>query len=145
MAESVVRLTEAPIELEPLVASLAAPAHGGVVTFLGVVRDHHAGRLVTGIHYHAYAAMAEREMSVIVAEVEQHWPVRVALRHRVGAVAVGEVAVAVVVAGAHREEAFSACRRVIDEVKRRVPIWKHERYADGTTAWVDPTAGEGST
>ncbi|HPF60817.1 MAG: molybdenum cofactor biosynthesis protein MoaE [Gemmatimonadetes bacterium] len=116
------------------------PGHGGVVSFQGVVRNLHDGRLVTGIEYVAYEEMAEREAALIVREAEARWPVRVTLRHRLGALNVGEVAVVVVIAAAHRGEAFTACRWVIDEVKRRVPIWKHESYADGSSAWVDPTA-----
>jgi molybdopterin synthase catalytic subunit len=71
-----------------------------------------------------------------VEETERRWPVRVALRHRIGLLAIGEAAVAIAVAGAHRDEAFAACRHVIEELKRRVPIWKRERYADGTVEWV---------
>ena len=88
--------------------------------------------------------MAEGECSRIVAEAEGAWPVRIALAHRVGELAVGDVAMIVVAAGGHREEAFAACRWTVDEVKRRVPIWKRETYADGSVAWVDPTAPGGT-
>jgi molybdopterin synthase catalytic subunit len=84
--------------------------------------------------------MAEAECGRIVAEAEGRWRVAVALRHRVGSLAIGDTAVAVVAASSHRDEAFIACRYVIEEVKRRVPVWKREFYADGTDAWVDPTA-----
>ena len=87
--------------------------------------------------------MAERICQEVVSEAEGRWPVTVALAHRIGKLNVGDDAVAVVVAAAHRGEAFDACRWVIEEVKRRVPIWKREIYADGTEAWVDPTAPEG--
>lgn len=113
------------------------------MTFTGTVRDEHAGRSVTGLAYSAYDAMAEAECDAVLSEAESRWPVSVALAHRLGALEVGDVAVAVVVAGGHRDEAFEACRWVIDEVKRRVPIWKRERYADGSVAWVDPTAPDG--
>jgi molybdopterin synthase catalytic subunit len=83
--------------------------------------------------------MAVAECSRIVAEAEARWRVAVALSHRVGSLAIGDTAVAVAAASAHRDEAFAACRYVIEEVKRRVPIWKREFYADGTAAWVDPT------
>lgn len=136
-------LVEAPIALEPLVELVTDPARGGVASFQGVVRDHHEGRRVTAISYSAYPAMAEAECARIVAEAEQRWPCRVAVRHRIGDLGVGDVAVAIVAAAAHREEAFAACRFLIEEVKRRVPIWKRERYADGTEAWVDPTAPGG--
>jgi molybdopterin synthase catalytic subunit len=84
--------------------------------------------------------MAEAECARIVAEAESRWQVAVALSHRVGSLAVGDTAVAVAAASAHREAAFAACRYVIEEVKRRVPVWKREYYADGTVIWVDPTA-----
>jgi molybdopterin synthase catalytic subunit len=133
-------LSRDPIELAPLLASVESPTRGGIATFLGLVRDHHEGRAVLGLDYSAYGAMAEAECARIVAEAEAHWHVAVALRHRIGSLAIGETAVAVMASSAHRAEAFAACRYVIEEVKRRVPIWKREHYADGTVAWVDPTA-----
>jgi molybdopterin synthase catalytic subunit len=136
-------LTRSPIELGVLIQSISAPFHGGVASFVGVVRDHHAGRPVVELEYTAYEPMAEAVAAEIVAAAEARWPVRVALAHRVGRLGIGDVAVAVVAAGAHRDEAFGACRHVIEEVKRRLPIWKRERYADGTEAWVDPTAPGG--
>jgi molybdopterin synthase catalytic subunit len=139
----VAHLVRDPIVLESLVATVAAPERGGCVSFVGQVRDHHAGRAVVGLEYSAYEPMAETVAAAIVSEACERWPVRVALRHRLGALAVGDSAVAVVAAGGHREEAFAACRYVIEEVKRRLPIWKRERYADGTEAWVDPTAESG--
>ncbi|MGQ0703817.1 MAG: molybdenum cofactor biosynthesis protein MoaE [Gemmatimonadales bacterium] len=138
-------LTRAPIDLASVVASVAGRDRGGIATFLGLVRNHHQGRAVHGIEYTAYEPMAEAECERIVQEARTRWPVDLALAHRLGELAVGDVAVAVVAAGAHRDEAFAACRHVIEEVKRRVPIWKRERYADGTEEWVDPTtAGVGS-
>jgi molybdopterin synthase catalytic subunit len=132
-------VTDQPIDLAGLQGMVEGPARGGVVTFLGVVRDHQAGRTVLALEYSAYGPMAEREMAAIVAEAEGRWPVAVAARHRIGPLAIGDAAVAVVAAGGHRDEAFAACRFVIEAIKRRVPIWKRERYADGTEAWVDPT------
>jgi len=133
-------LTSNPIELAPLFASVQSPARGGLSVFLGLVRDHHDGRAVVRLDYSAYGPMAEAECARIVAEAEERWEVAVALRHRVGSLPVGDTAVAVVVASAHRGDAFAACRHVIEEVKRRVPIWKREHYADGAVTWVDPTA-----
>ena len=133
-------VTAEPIELAPLIAAVQAPERGGVASFLGLVRNHHGGREVLRLEYSAYAPMAEAECARIVAEAAGRWQVAVALRHRVGSLAVGDVAVAAAAASAHREEAFAACRYVIEEVKRRVPIWKRESYADGTEVWVDPTA-----
>ena len=132
-------LTRAPIDLGALVAAVAGPERGGLASFLGTVRNHHEGRPVQGIEYTAYEPMAEAECQRIVGEAHARWPVRTALQHRLGALMVGDVAVLVVAAGAHREEAFSACRYIIEELKRRVPIWKRERYADGTEEWVDST------
>lgn len=137
-------LVERPISLEPLLAAVSTPDRGGVATFLGLVRDHHAGRKVLRLEYSAYGPMAEAECRAIVTEAAGMWPVAVALEHRVGALGVGDAAVAVVAAGSHRDAAFEACRWVIDEVKRRAPIWKKEFYADGSVAWVDPTAPGGT-
>jgi molybdopterin synthase catalytic subunit len=132
----VVFLTESPLDLPALVAEVAADDRGGIASFLGTVRDHHQGRAVQALEYSAYAPMAEAECARILDETERRWPVRVALRHRVGLLEIGDAAVAIAVAGAHRDEAFAACRYVIEEVKRRVPIWKRERYADGSVEWV---------
>ena len=129
-------LTGTPLDLAELMAEVAAPDRGGIAAFVGTVRDHHQGRTVLELEYSAYAAMAEAECGRIVEETERQWPVRVALRHRIGGLAIGDAAVAIAVAGAHRDEAFAACRHVIEEVKRRVPIWKRERYADGAVEWV---------
>jgi molybdopterin synthase catalytic subunit len=133
-------LTSDPVQLAPLLTSVQSPARGGLSLFLGQVRDHHEGRPVVRLDYSAYGPMAEAECALIVAEAERRWDVAVALRHRLGSLAVGDTAVAVVVASSHRADAFAACRHVIEEVKRRVPIWKREHYADGTVTWVDPTA-----
>jgi molybdopterin synthase catalytic subunit len=129
-------LAGSPIDLNALTARVEAPERGAVASFLGLVRDHHGGRKVARLEYSAYAPMAEAECARIVAEAEARWPVRIALAHRVGALAIGDAAVAIAAGAAHREEAFAACRFVIEEVKRRVPIWKKEFYADGTIEWV---------
>jgi molybdopterin synthase catalytic subunit len=137
------RLTFQPIDPAELIAMVQAPDRGGIALFLGTVRDHHGGRSVVELEYSAYHPMAEQVMEAIVVEAEATWPVRVALRHRLGVLAIGDTAVLVAAAGGHRDEALAACRYLIEEVKRRVPIWKRERYADGTEAWVDPTAAGG--
>ena len=133
-------MTAQPITLGALVAEVSAPERGGIATFLGLVRNHHGGRPVLRLDYSAYEPMADAECGRIVAEAEARWQVVVALQHRIGPLAIGETAVAIAAASAHREDAFAACRYVIEEVKRRVPIWKREYYADGTVGWVDPTA-----
>jgi len=129
-------LIEAPLDLTRLVARVRGADRGGIASFLGVVRSHHQGREVIRLSYSAYPEMAEAECARIVAEAETRWPVQVALEHRLGTLEIGDAAVAVVAAGAHREEAFAACRHVIEELKRRVPIWKREEFADGSLDWV---------
>jgi molybdopterin synthase catalytic subunit len=133
-------LTRESLDLGRLVAAVTAPDRGGVATFLGLVRDHQEGRGVLRLEYSAYEPMAAAESARIVAEAEARWPVRVAVMHRLGPLTIGEAAVAVAAASAHRGPAFEACRYVIEEVKHRLPIWKKEFYADGTVAWVDPAA-----
>lgn len=133
-------LTSAPIDLAALVSAVEAPERGGIAAFTGLVRNHHGGRAVLRLDYTAYGPMAEAECGRIVGEAQTRWPVAVALQHRIGSLAIGDAAVAIVVGSPHRDDAFAACRYLIDEIKRRVPIWKREFYADGTVAWVDPTA-----
>ncbi len=133
-------LTAETIDVHSVLAMVQSPSRGGIASFVGVVRDHHQGRSVVRLTYSAYAPMVEAECARVVSEAEQRWPVTVALRHRIGTLEVGEVAIAVAVGAGHRDAAFEACRHVVDEVKRRAPIWKRELYADGGTAWVDPTA-----
>jgi molybdopterin synthase catalytic subunit len=132
-----VYLTRSPIQLGSLIDEVAAPDRGGIATFIGTVRNHHRGRDVRSLSYSAYDPMAESVSGEILAEATARWPVRVALQHRLGDLTIGDVAVAVAVAGGHRDEAFAACRYVIEELKRRVPIWKREIFADGTEEWVD--------
>jgi len=129
-------LTAEPLELGALLASVHSPERGGIACFLGTVRNHHGGHEVLRLEYSAYAPMAEAECARIVAESQARWDVAVALRHRIGRLEIGDAAVAVVAASAHRDQAFVACRHVIEELKLRVPIWKREYYADGTEEWV---------
>jgi molybdopterin synthase catalytic subunit len=131
-----VHLTTEPIDLSALLAQVQSPSRGGIACFIGVVRDHASGRAVTRLDYSAYGPMAETECARIVAEAESRWSCSVALKHRIGTLTVGDTAVAITAAAAHRDEAFAACRYVIEEVKRRVPIWKREVFADGSVEWV---------
>jgi len=140
-----VYLTESSLDLGELLASVQSPERGGVACFLGTVRNHHGGREVLRLEYSAYAPMVEAECARIVAETESRWQVAVALRHRIGRLEIGDAAVAVAAASAHRDEAFVACRHVIEELKRRVPIWKREVYADGTVEWVGAGEADGRT
>ena len=134
-------LTADAIELGSLLAQVQSPGHGGIASFLGAVRDHQAGRSVIRLEYSAYQPMAEAECARIVREAETQWDCAVALKHRIGTLHIGDVAVAIIAASAHRDEAFAACRYVIEEVKRRVPIWKREVFADGKVEWVGAGAG----
>jgi len=130
------------IDVGALVALVQSPERGGVACFLGTVRNHRRGREVVRLEYSAYGLMAEAECERIVAEAGSRWDVAVALRHRTGELEIGDTAVAIAAASAHRDEAFLACRYVIEEVKRRVPIWKREVFADGTVEWVGGEAGK---
>ncbi len=134
-------LTTAAITIDPLINSVSESGHGATVTFLGTVRDHHEERSVLRLEYSAYGPMAEVEIGRIVGEAEARWSCRVAVSHRLGTLVIGEVAVAVAVTAPHRAEAYEGCRYVMEELKRRVPIWKRESYTDGTEEWVDPTQG----
>ena len=137
-------LSNEPLDPRELEREVSATGFGAIATFAGIVRDEHAGRTVTRLDYSAYHEMAESACAEVVAEAESRFGARVRLKHRLGSLAVGDTAVIVVAAAPHRGAAFDACRWAIDEVKRRVPIWKHEHYADGTTAWVDPTTRSGT-
>lgn len=132
-------LTHRPIDLAALMASARA-SDGGVCAFLGVVRDRNEGRATLRIEYQAYGPMAESEIEKIAGGLAREWPdTRVEIRHRVGALEVGDIAVAIVASAPHRAEAFAACRAAIDRIKTTVPIWKREFHPDGTSDWVDPT------
>ncbi len=130
--------SDSPLDPERLRAQLADPAAGGYSSFEGWVRDHNDGRRVRHLEYEAFQALAEREGERIVAEAMARFGVlRAACMHRVGDLAIGEMAVWVGVSSAHRGEAFAACRYIIDAVKHRVPIWKKEHYTDGASEWVN--------
>ncbi len=134
-------LVSRPLDPAALLAEVAAMGHGATTLFVGTVRDMHEGRAVSGMEYHAYEAMAVHELNAVVAEAEARFPgAQVVCEHRTGALTLGEASVVIAAAHAHRAPAFEACRFVIEELKRRVPIWKREHYLDGTRAWVDPTA-----
>jgi molybdopterin synthase catalytic subunit len=133
-------LTPNRISLDALLAEVQGPERGGTCVFLGTVRNGPDESGVTEIDYSAYEPMADAELDRILDEVRERWPTaRAALRHRLGRVPAGEASIAIAVAAPHRSEAFAACRHVIEEVKRRLPIWKMEYRVDGTTAWVDPS------
>jgi MoaE-MoaD fusion protein len=133
-------LARAPIDVAALERSVADASRGAVVTFVGRARDvADDGRRVTELEYDVYPEMAERVLADIAAEAESRWAVAAAVVHRHGPVPIGEAAVAIVTAATHRAEAYEANRFVIEAIKERLPIWKRERFADGSE-WKRPGA-----
>jgi len=136
-----VYLTASPIDLPALLLE-SRPSDGALCLFLGVVRNENDGLPTTSIQYEAYGPMAEAEMARIADALARDFPtVRIRMQHRVGLLSVGEASVAIAAVSPHRAEAFAACRAAIDRVKATVPIWKKEFHPDGSSGWVDPTAG----
>ncbi|MEU6205576.1 molybdenum cofactor biosynthesis protein MoaE [Micromonospora musae] len=130
-------VTDQPLDLAAHEAAVADPRAGAVVSFQGVVRDHDHGRAVTSLEYEGHPS-AERILREVAAEVAADPEVyAVAVSHRIGALAIGDAALVAAVSTAHRAAAFAACARLVDEVKARLPIWKHQVFADGTEEWVN--------
>ena len=128
------------IDPSAIIAEVSTAGAGAVSLFLGTVRDVNDGRSVSRIDYSAYVSMAEEEMQQIMTEAEDRYGVKaIAVEHRIGPLALGDVSIAIAAAHAHRAPALDATRFVIDEIKKRVPIWKLEHYTDGGRDWVDPT------
>ena len=133
-------ISDVALDEAEVVSRVDGPDVGGVVSFVGNVRDHARGHAIEFLEYEAYPEMAEREMEKIADEAAEEWPgTRVAIAHRVGRLEIGDAAVVVVAVSAHRAEAFLACRFAIDTLKQRVPIWKREVAKDGAY-WVDDHA-----
>jgi molybdopterin synthase catalytic subunit len=136
------RLVDQPIDVGGLIGAVSRPANGAILLFLGLVRDVNQGRAVTGIEYSAYEAMAARELQAIVDEAGDRFDVDdLVVEHRLGQLRIEEASVAIAVAHAHRAEVYDVSRWVIEELKRRVPIWKREHYVDGAREWVDAGTG----
>ncbi|HLG71926.1 MAG TPA: molybdenum cofactor biosynthesis protein MoaE [Chloroflexota bacterium] len=132
-----IKVQEAELELAELIRAVEHPSAGGLVTFSGVVRDHHDGKRVTAIAYEAYGQMAEAKMRHIADDVQERWPeCRIAMAHRTGDLQIGEASVMIAVSAPHRAEAFDACEYAIDTLKQIVPIWKKEAYEDGQV-WLE--------
>ncbi len=131
-------IARAPIDVPAIAGVVRSDACGAVVTFVGVVRERgDDGRAVAGLRYEAHEAMAVAEFGRIAAQArERYGDCEIAIAHRVGELCVGEVAVVVAAASVHRDRAFDACEFAIDELKARAPIWKSERYADGSANWI---------
>jgi molybdopterin synthase catalytic subunit len=133
-------IVDRPIDVAALLAEVTTDSTGATTLFLGTVRDLNEGRAVTGIEYSAYSEMAVEELTRIVHEAEARFDgLRAVVEHRVGTLGLQDVSVAIAVAHARRAPALEASRFIIEELKRRVPIWKREHYVDGDRHWVDPT------
>lgn len=134
------QLLHGPLDPAAMTAAAARDDCGAIVAFLGTTRDHHAGRRVLRLAYEAYEPMALRELEALERECVQRFDVRsCTIAHRLGDVPPSQASVVVVIASAHRGAAFDASRWVMDELKRRVPIWKQEHFEDGGPEWVEGT------
>lgn len=130
-------VTAAPLDAAATAALVATARDGAVATFVGLVRNHHAGRQVRHLEYEGYAPLAERTFGRIAAEAAREWPdARLAIAHRVGVVQIGEASVVIAAASPHRADAFAACRYAIERIKQIAPIWKRE-YFDGGDVWIE--------
>ncbi len=148
MPEALLSVTSEPLDLAAMVRLVdgGGPSgrHGSVVTFVGLVRGENLGRRVTELHYEAYEPLAVKAFGIIAAESADAWPgVRLAIRHRVGRLAVGEASIAIAAASPHRAEAFQACRYAIERVKQIAPIWKREVF-EGGEAWIEGATADPS-
>jgi molybdopterin synthase catalytic subunit len=144
MAVTDCRITREPIDATALLHAVPAPSDGAVLLFWGVVRDHNEGRAVRHLDYDAYPAMAEAVLQEIASEVRQRWPIGgIAIVHRVGRLEIGDASVGIAVASPHRADAYEASRYIIEELKRRVPIWKREGYVEGEDRWLGGEEVEG--
>jgi len=129
-----------PLDPTSLLAEVSHAANGAAILFVGTVRETNDGRAVTGIEYAAYESMASRELDRIVSEAAERFASpHIVVEHRLGSLDVGEASVVIAVAHPRRSQAYDASRYIIEELKRRVPVWKREHYADGTREWVDAT------
>jgi molybdopterin synthase catalytic subunit len=140
-----VEITQSRIDVQRIIGFVSTPESGGIDVFIGTTRNHSAGRGVLSLSYEAYEPMAMKIMTLLEQEAMARWPLhRVAIVHRLGTVDLTEASVVIAVSAAHRDEAFEACRFLIDRLKKDVPIWKKEHFADGTTEWsgVPTSTGE---
>lgn len=141
-----VNLTQNVLDVDAVLKAVTTPESGGIDVFIGTTRNHSDGRPVALLEYEAYEEMALRKMEEIVAAARSRWALhKIAIVHRLGKVPVGEASVIVAVSSAHRKEAFEACRHLIDTLKKEVPIWKREHFADGTSEWSHQSASARET
>lgn len=143
MGDVTFSISNTAIDLAALKCQVNTPEAGGFVAFEGWVRENNEGKEVTALEYEAYEELAVREGQRIIEEARQFDILKARCVHRTGPLKIGELAVVVMVSSAHRKEAFVACEFIINEIKKRVPIWKRESYADGTTSWVNCAHGHG--
>ena len=130
-------VTNAPVHIQELSKLVANPHSGAVVTFCGDVRDHDGGKEVASLLYEIHPSAPE-QIKLITESVMGRFDIeKVAVAHRYGDIAIGETAFAVAVSAAHRQAAFDACAAIVDEVKAKLPIWKHQKFTDGTDQWVN--------
>jgi len=127
---------ESELSLDEVRAAVADPAAGGIALFAGAVRDSDHDRAVSGLSYSAHPSAAAELRRVAEVIAEKYPVIGIAAVHRVGDLAIGDLAVVLAVSCPHRSEAFDACRDLIDILKASVPIWKHQRFGDGTAEWV---------
>jgi molybdopterin synthase catalytic subunit len=131
-------ITEGRIDAAALLARVSARANGAQTLFLGVVRDHHEGRAVRAVTYDCFVPLARKVLAEIADEACARWPgTAIAVVHRTGTLDVGEASVAIAVGSPHRAPSYEASRYVIEELKRRAPIWKQEHHVDGSSGWLD--------
>ena len=135
-AVALVAVRDAPLSVDEALAAVRHPECGGVSLFVGVVRDHDHGDSVTGLEYSAHPSAVETMRAVCEEVLASSEALRVAAVHRTGTLEVGDLAVVVAAAAPHRGQAFDACRAVIDTLKARTPIWKHQHLGDGSAEWV---------
>jgi molybdopterin synthase catalytic subunit len=137
-----IEITEQPIDPGRVLGSVRSPRAGAVCLFLGTVREFTGERQTEALEYEAYPVMAERKLAALEAEARHRWPIiEAAIVHRLGHLELGAISVAVAVSCPHRRAAFEACSWLMDTIKEVVPIWKKERWADGTEEWVHPGLG----
>ena len=131
------RIVKTPIDARSTIARIERDEAGAILTFAGTVRNRHRGRDVIAIDYHAYESMAARELEKLEREIESRWPeIRAAIVHRIGYLELGEASVLIAVSSPHRTQAYESSRFIIEEIKKRLPVWKKERYSDGVEEWV---------
>ena len=135
-ADNIVAISSASIDTNAILANANHASAGGIVLFSGTVRNHHAGKEVSYLEYEAFEALALPTMEVIVRDACQRWSLCYAhCTHRIGRLEIGECAIVVVTAHAHRAEAYAANQYIMDKIKLEAPIWKNEFYADGSSQW----------